>query len=220
MTDVDHIFQEARKQARARRRRARLKRVLTGLAVLAVGLGAGAWFTRDMWHLREPGAVTVVAGGQQLEAVGEAGHETLSAFVNLPGDPMTLHLDSAAPQDRGARTIDRPGALPPERGAGALTLVQDVMISGQERVVTTLPSTQEDFAVFQAQRRGLQGAAVGGAPPGAAPAPAAAARRTPAVCRPSSPAFAAAAASSSGAARENWSSTAAPARRPRTGRAW
>ena len=173
MTDVDHIFQEARKQARARRRRARLKRVLTGLAVLAVGLGAGAWFTRDMWHLREPGAVTVVAGGQQLEAVGEAGHETLSAFVNLPGDPMTLHLDSAAPQDRGARTIDRPGALPPERGAGALTLVQDVMISGQERVVTTLPSTQEDFAVFQAQRRGLQGAAVGGAPPGAAPAPAA-----------------------------------------------
>jgi hypothetical protein len=174
MTDVDPIFQQARKQARARRRKARLSRVLAGLAVAAVGLGVGAWFTRDMWHLRQPGAVTVVEGNQQLEAVGEAGHQTLSAFVNIPGDPMALHLDTAAPQDRGARTIERPAALPPQRGAGALTLVQDVMISGQERVVTTLPSSQEDFAVFQAQRRGLQGAASGGATPGTAPAPAAA----------------------------------------------
>lgn len=172
MTQVDPIFQEARKQARARRRRAQRRRLLAVLAMLAVGLGTGAWFTRGMWHLRQPGAVTVVAGGQQLEAVGEAGHQTLSAFVNIPGDPMTLHLDTAAPQDRGIRTIDRPGALPAERGTGALMLVQDVMISGQERVVTTLPSSQEDFAVFQAQRRGLQGGAVGSAMPGAAPMPA------------------------------------------------
>ncbi|MBI1219523.1 MAG: hypothetical protein GC186_13350 [Rhodobacteraceae bacterium] len=148
-----------------------MSRLLTGFVVLAVVLAVGAWFTRDKWHLSTPGSVTVVAGGQQLEAVGEAGHETLSAFVNIPGDPMTLHLDTAAPQDRGISTIDRPATLPADRGAGPLTLVQDVMISGQERVVTTLPSSQEDFAVFQAQRRGLQGAAIGGADTGTTPAP-------------------------------------------------
>lgn len=171
MPDVDPIFQEASKRARARRRRARLSRALTWVVIVAIVLGAGAWFTRDKWHLDTAGKVTVVAGGQQLEAVGEAGHQTLSAFVNIPGDPMALHLETAAPQDHGTTTIARPTALPPERGAGPLTLVQDVMISGQEQVVTTLPSSQEDFAVFQAQRRGLQGAAGVAAATGTAPGP-------------------------------------------------
>ena len=70
---------------------------------------------------------------------------------------QAAHEVSAQPR-AAKRVIARPAALPPSRGTGNLVLVQDVMISGQERVITTLPSSQEDFAVFQAQRRGLQGA--------------------------------------------------------------
>lgn len=176
MSDVDPRFQAQRQQAAARQRRARRGRrvvvALVGLVVLA-GLGAAGWLTRDKWHLRGPKTV-VVAGGQTLEAVGEAGHQTLSAFVNLPGDPMRLHLEAGAAGPGGESTLPRPADLGADRGAGKLTLIQDAMISGQEHVLTTLPSSQEDFAVFQAQRRGLQteaAAAGGGGPAPAAPAP-------------------------------------------------
>ncbi|WP_102224489.1 lysozyme family protein [Acidimangrovimonas sediminis] len=175
----DPRFAAAKAAAARRRRKARSTRLVLGLAtavLVCAGLGAGAWLTRDKWHFGAPrAAVTPTAGSDRLVAVRTGGQEVLSGFVSLPGDPLILHLGGtggAAPTPSVRRTIPRPERLSPDRAAGNLELVQDVMISGQQELITTLPSSQEDFAVFQAQRKGLQGAGAGNAPdvsPGTAP---------------------------------------------------
>lgn len=168
---IDPRFAAAKAAAAKRRRKARGGRMVWGgLAgiVLLAGLGAGAWLTRDKWHFGSGSetAVTRAKGSDTMVAVKtDGGQETLSGFVNLPGDPLLLHLgDAGGPAPTVRRGIPRPQRLNPDRAAGNLVLVQDVMISGQQQLVTTLPSSQEDFAVFQAQRKGLQGADAGSAP--------------------------------------------------------
>ncbi|MEP3348236.1 MAG: peptidoglycan DD-metalloendopeptidase family protein [Litoreibacter sp.] len=77
-----------------------------------------------------------------------------SAFVDVAGDPMVLRFDASL------TTKSRPLPSHPDLSLvrvgqfaiDTLVLVQDDMITRQETLITTLPSSREEFAFFQAQR--------------------------------------------------------------------
>lgn len=75
------------------------------------------------------------------------------AFVDVAGDPMILQFDRAA-ETKAQELVSHPD-LPATRiglfAVNGLVLVQDDMITQEERLITTIPSSREDFAFFQAQ---------------------------------------------------------------------
>jgi murein DD-endopeptidase MepM/ murein hydrolase activator NlpD len=103
--------------------------------------------------------------GPDADAIGQATAidstpAYASPFVDLPGDPMRLYFERADGAEN-IQTMPRPAGVPAERAGSTLTLLRDEMISREQRLITTLPSSREDFAFFQAQRTA---AAVTGAP--------------------------------------------------------
>lgn len=171
----------ARKAAALRRRRRLIGRVGFGLGGVVAVAGAAV----AIWLLRPPpdrlaeagpaagssaapeGAAATApadaappAAGPVETAAGAAPlpdeEDILAGFINLPGDPMRLVVAPRAAAGT-QQLLDRPAALDAgeDRGDGAVRAIRDAMLSPGERVVTALPSSREDFAVFQAQRRGL-----------------------------------------------------------------
>ncbi|TIR30874.1 MAG: M23 family metallopeptidase, partial [Mesorhizobium sp.] len=75
------------------------------------------------------------------------------AIIDLAGDPMWITL---APDTGGAtksQVIPRPAELDQAGVSPQIEILSDVMLSASEKFMTTIPSTQEDFAFFQAQRQ-------------------------------------------------------------------
>ncbi|MCQ0969354.1 M23 family metallopeptidase (plasmid) [Paracoccus sp. TK19116] len=75
------------------------------------------------------------------------------SFTDIPGDPLILTLPDAAAWGKktlAGQALDtaRVGPPAPDR----LTLIETPLIEREQRLMTTLPSTREDFALFQAQR--------------------------------------------------------------------
>ncbi len=162
---VDPRFRAARESS-ARRRRRGLAVRLIGAGGLVAALAAGLWWGAGLLRSPLPGDDTASAPASQAvpvrtetdassPAVDDAA--LMDAFLDIPGDPLRLRFGTG---DRGASvTRPRPQELPPGRGQGDVVILRDVMVSSEDRLVTALPSSREDFAIFQAQRRGL--AAVG-----------------------------------------------------------
>ncbi|WP_298262199.1 peptidoglycan DD-metalloendopeptidase family protein [uncultured Litoreibacter sp.] len=77
-----------------------------------------------------------------------------SAFVDVAGDPMVLRFDASLATK--AKPLPSHPDLPLVRvgqfAIDTLVLVQDDMITRQEKLITTLPSSREEFAFFQAKR--------------------------------------------------------------------
>ncbi|MFQ6551452.1 M23 family metallopeptidase [Aestuariibius insulae] len=78
---------------------------------------------------------------------------SINAFVDIPGDPLILTV--ATTQTGEGKTLAGPGNLPINR-VGAprpdrLRLVSDDLIVTQQQLMTTLPSSREDFAFFTGQ---------------------------------------------------------------------
>ena len=74
-----------------------------------------------------------------------------SAFVDLAGDPMLLRFDTGG-MAAHSKTLLRPPEIPPLRAGNDIVVLQDDMITSEERLITTIPSSREDFAFFQAQK--------------------------------------------------------------------
>ena len=74
-----------------------------------------------------------------------------TAFVDLAGDPMVLRFDTSGIAEK-TRTLLRPPEVPSLRAGADLVLLNDDLITGEEQLITTIPSSREDFAFFQAQR--------------------------------------------------------------------
>lgn len=173
---VDPRFARARDSARTRRRRHSLRRnLIIGLAGVAVagGLVAGGL-------LVGPGLLSRLAGipraqGPVLPAP-ETGPQTVTPpnetaradpppaqpseppaqaaprFIDLPGEPLRIESGSSA-RSAPPRYLSRPDGLPPGRGEGRVLVIRDTMVPPGERLNVSLPTSQEDFAIFQAQRR-------------------------------------------------------------------
>lgn len=81
--------------------------------------------------------------------------DELRASLDLPGDPMLLVLgNSTAPHPK---RLPRPDTLTPTRGQGDVLLIEGPLLPPGERLALALPSSQEDFAIFQGQRQGMRG---------------------------------------------------------------
>lgn len=101
------------------------------------------------------GAFTMV----QTEQSAEAGIlAAATPFLDLPKDPMILRFEKS--ETSVGRSLSGPDTLPvvrvgvpsPER----LTLLTDDLVIKETRLITTIPSSREDLAFFQAQRsRGI-----------------------------------------------------------------
>lgn len=98
----------------------------------------------------------------QTEGSAEAGivaaAPAADAFLNLRKDPMILRLEQS--ETSVANTIAGPQGLDQRRvgpfSEDRLTVLTDDLIIQETRLVTTIPSSAEDFAFFQAQRsRGI-----------------------------------------------------------------
>lgn len=168
--EIDPRFREAKRRAAARKRKRNLSRIAIPV-VLVVALGTVAFLTRDQWSFG-PVEVTEESLDNNLTATTldldlQAAANFSAAFVDLAGDPMRIRFAEEG-DDIAIREVITPSALvQPARVTPKLTLVSDVMVSAEERFITTLPSSQDDFAVFNLRKSG--------APADAAAAPAQAA---------------------------------------------
>lgn len=152
---VDPQFQHARNRARRRRNRRLIKRVsLFGLLPTGIILASVLVFTdvgREFLNARDDGfALTQIESDIVVAPV-----ITVNGFIDIPGDPMILRFSKESATTRtkafaGPAVLDisRFSAPKPDR----LVLVHDDLFVQERRLITTLPSTREDFAFFQAQR--------------------------------------------------------------------
>jgi len=158
--EIDPRFTQAAGAAKRRRRAARRRGVLVALAALLplLLIGVGLWLTWDKWTFGSPGKVakgdleeTIVVASEEDTAAASSAF--VAAFADLAGDPLIIRFSEdgakATHEIRPSAGIDR-RRIP----TGKLLLVDDVMVSAEARFVTTLPSSQEDFAFFQMQKRG------------------------------------------------------------------
>ncbi|RWO84945.1 MAG: M23 family metallopeptidase [Mesorhizobium sp.] len=149
---IDTSF-KLKKQARAALRRRRLwRRLLAGLAVVALlSIAAGFYLTADYWSFGdEDEELHAVEGTDDVPADASV---YVPAIIDLAGDPMWITL---APDTGGAtksQVIPRPAELDQAGVSPQIEILSDVMLSASEKFMTTIPSTQEDFAFFQAQRQ-------------------------------------------------------------------
>jgi murein DD-endopeptidase MepM/ murein hydrolase activator NlpD len=149
---IDASFRLRKQAAAARRRRDRWRRLLGGLAaMLVLALAAAFYLTAGYWSFNDD-------IDEDLEAT-EASNDRpadapvyVPAIVGLAGDPMWIslaHDSGAAPK---GSSIARPADLTEPGVSPTVEILADTMLSSSERFMTTIPSTQEDFAFFQAQR--------------------------------------------------------------------
>lgn len=153
---IDASFRLKKQALAARRARARLRRAFATLAILiTLATAAAFYYTADHWRLGEDYDEDYDEDLRFAEDAGEIPTEApvyIPAIVDLPGDPMWISLSKESASASRVSTLTRPAALdrfgvPPE-----IHLLSDAMLSSSERFMTTIPSTQEDFAFFQAQR--------------------------------------------------------------------
>lgn len=95
-----------------------------------------------------------------------------ASFVNLRRDPMILRLEQT--DGTALRKIAGPDDFVPDRagapGPDRLAVLQDALFVGEKRLITTLPSSRDDFALFQAQRsQAMADMQSGTSPPPTAP---------------------------------------------------
>ncbi|RWO45800.1 MAG: M23 family metallopeptidase [Mesorhizobium sp.] len=149
---IDTSFR-LKKQARAALRRRRLwRRLLAGFAVaVLLSIAAGFYLTADYWSFGdEDEELHAVEGTDDVPADASV---YVPAIIDLAGDPMWITL---APDTGGAtksQVIPRPAELDQAGVSPQIEILSDVMLSASEKFMTTIPSTQEDFAFFQAQRQ-------------------------------------------------------------------
>lgn len=166
--EVDPVFQNSGRKAKSRRRRrtgARMAWGLTSGLVLtaAFWLAYGLIWTgpdTDLTGLTEEGGIEAEPGDEfslvQSEETAHAAVEIdqLTSFIDLRRDPMILRF-ATGDMDK-TQPLDAPQDFARGRlghhGQGAIIALKDSLFVAEKRLVTTLPSSRDDFALFKAQR--------------------------------------------------------------------
>ncbi|MBN9073329.1 MAG: M23 family metallopeptidase [Rhizobiales bacterium] len=149
---VDPGFRLRRQANIARRRRALLGRALGVLGVLSIlAAGGGLYVFRHELPANDIDEDLQAAEGT-VDLPADA-PVYVPAIVDLAGDPMWINLGEGSGAISRLRQVGRPADLPAEGISPQISVLSDVMLSATESFMTTIPSTQEDFAFFQAQRR-------------------------------------------------------------------
>lgn len=153
---IDTSFRQKKEAANARRRRARLIRLFAALGVLAlIGAAVGAYMTSDTWFPNDYDEDLQVT--EQAADVPTDAAVYVPAIVDLAGDPMWITMSKEAGAQSKLRKLARPADLNQFNVSAQIEILSDTMLSSSERFMTTIPSSQEDFAFFQAQRAAAPG---------------------------------------------------------------
>ncbi|KUM27469.1 peptidase M23 [Mesorhizobium loti] len=149
---IDTSF-KLKKQARLAERRRKLWRwALSAVAVLAVvSMATGFYLTKDYWSFGDEDEELHPVEG--MEDVPPDASVYVPAIIDLAGDPMWITLAPDADTATKGRIVARPAELDSSGASPQIEILSDVMLSASEKFMTTIPSTQEDFAFFQAQRQ-------------------------------------------------------------------
>ncbi|KIN75131.1 M23 peptidase domain protein [Sulfitobacter noctilucae] len=169
--EVDPLFANSGRSARQRKRRRLGARIALGLvtaiAIVGVTRGVVGWFNAPLppeiaTSPDDTAAEDAFALVQTAETADAAiAVERQNAFVDLLRDPMILRLAPSETEEE--RTFDAPAGFAKGRlgldRRGAVIALSDRLFVAEKRLVTTLPSSRDDFALFKAQRsQGLQAA--------------------------------------------------------------
>uniref|UniRef100_UPI0018EF23B8 M23 family metallopeptidase n=1 Tax=Paracoccus binzhouensis TaxID=2796149 RepID=UPI0018EF23B8 len=140
----------------ARRRRRRVS-ALRGGAVALVLAGLGAW----SWPVLAPRLSALLAPDDEQAMVQVESQFDIApvvrgdTFTDIPGDPIIIPAPEAG-EGEGTRRLPAPAALAasgrvPGR-AVQLALLDSALVPRDRQLVAALPSTREEFALFQAER--------------------------------------------------------------------
>ena len=152
---VDPQFKQARKRARRRQFRRQLKQLIM-FGILPAGIIlAGVLAFSDIGKRLVEDKDGTFALTQVESNVVVAPVPTDNLFIDIPGDPMILRLLQDK-QGNHKTTFPGPATLDISRFSSVksdrLVLIKDNLFVQERYLVTTLPSTREDFAFFQTQR--------------------------------------------------------------------
>ncbi len=150
MHSIDDSFRARKVAAAARRAQMRRRKIGAAAVVLVLCVaGGGYYYTADQWSIDgyEGDLVEVEPAAPETEVPVYK-----PAFVDLAGDPMMINIGAGASRAQHVRDVPRPAALTEPGVSPTIEILSDVMLSSSERLVTTIPSSPEDFAFFQAQR--------------------------------------------------------------------
>ncbi|MFD9898304.1 M23 family metallopeptidase [Mesorhizobium sp. NPDC059025] len=149
---IDTSFKQKKQARRNERRRKLWRRILVSLSTLAiVVIVAGFYLTKDYWSFGDEDEELHPV--EDMEDVPPDARVYVPAIIDLAGDPMWITLAPDAATATKSRTIARPAELDSSGASPQIEVLSDMMLSASEKFMTTIPSTQEDFAFFQAQRQ-------------------------------------------------------------------
>lgn len=149
---IDTSFKQKKLARLAERRRKLWRRVLAGLATLTViAIATGFYLTKDNWSFGDEDEELHPVEG--MEDVPPDASVYVPAIIDLAGDPMWITLAPDADTATKGHTVARPTELDSSGASPQIEILSDVMLSASEKFMTTIPSTQEDFAFFKAQRQ-------------------------------------------------------------------
>jgi murein DD-endopeptidase MepM/ murein hydrolase activator NlpD len=149
---IDTSFRQKKQARLALRRRKLWRRLLAGLAaIVMLSIAVGFYLTADYWSFGdEDEELHAVEGVDDVPADASV---YVPAIIDLAGDPMWITLAPDADTSSKGHSIARPSDLDQAGVSPQIEILSDVMLSASEKFMTTIPSTQEDFAFFQAQRQ-------------------------------------------------------------------
>ncbi|MER9326561.1 M23 family metallopeptidase [Mesorhizobium sp. M0488] len=152
---IDTSFRQKKQARLALRRRKLWRRLLAGLAaIVLLSIAVGFYLTADYWSFGdEDEDLHAVEGVDDVPADASV---YVPAIIDLAGDPMWITLAPDADTTSKGHSIARPANLDQAGVSPQIEILSDVMLSASEKFMTTIPSTQEDFAFFQAQRQAAQ----------------------------------------------------------------
>ena len=120
-------------------------------ACRCLSIAAGFYLTTDYWSFGdEDEELHAVEGADDVPADASV---YVPAIIDLAGDPMWITLAPDADTASKGHSVARPAELDSSGASPQIEILSDVMLSASENFMTTIPSTQEDFAFFQAQRQ-------------------------------------------------------------------
>lgn len=149
---IDPSFRLKKEAALARRKRMAMVRLAAGMAfLLIVAAGVVIWWTADQWSF-DADLDQDLAMTEEAASVPDDAAVYVPAIVDLAGDPMWLTLAREGGAATQLRAMARPAELSAFNVAAQIHVLSDAMLSSSERFMTTIPSSQEDFAFFEAQK--------------------------------------------------------------------
>ncbi|ESY74152.1 peptidase M23 [Mesorhizobium sp. LNHC221B00] len=149
---IDTSFKQKKLARLAERRRKLWRRIVAGVATLTlIAIATGFYLTRDNWSFGDEDEELHPVEG--MEDVPPDALVYVPAIIDLAGDPMWITLAPDADAGTKGHTVARPAELDSSGASPQIEILSDVMLSASEKFMTTIPSTQEDFAFFKAQRQ-------------------------------------------------------------------